>query len=134
METGMIEWVHDRCRRWGDQYRYVYLGQSGWPPRTVMAKMIEEGILGASSSRFVQHFPECLTGEELQLNCAIKYLGESDRELIVIRYVIREKPKLTCGRLYMSHAVYYGRIDRAHQRISGALNQLSGQNRRSHLA
>jgi len=80
------------------------------------------------------HFPECLTGEELETNCAVKYLPEAHRELLFIRYVIRERAKVTCRSFDLSPRGYYERLDQAHKKLSGALNQLSGQNTRSHLA
>jgi hypothetical protein len=90
--------------------------------------MIEEGALGAATGRFVQHHPECLGPEEIQLNNAIRRLGERDREILFIVYVVREKGKLTMSRYSLSRTAYYDWIDEVHKRISSSLNYISEQN------
>ena len=70
----MIDWIHQRCKEWGHQLRRINYGNDGWPPRTILDKMIKEGILGAASGRFCQHFPECLGEEELKINNAVEAL------------------------------------------------------------
>jgi hypothetical protein len=124
----MIDWIHARCREWGYQMRYLYIGQDGWPSRTTLARMIEEGALGASVGRFVQHHPECLGEEALQLNNAIKRLGERDREILFVIYIVREKGKITMARYSLSRTAYYDWVDEVHKRISMSLNYISEQN------
>lgn len=124
----MIDWIHQRCQSWGRQVRYIQIGKDGWPSRTTLARMIEEGALGASAGRFVQHHPECLGPEELQMNNAIKRLGERDRELLFIMYVVREKAKTTMSRYSLSRTAYYDWVDEIHKRISASLNYVSEQN------
>jgi hypothetical protein len=124
----MIDWIHQRCRSWGSQMRYIWIGKDGWPSRTTLARMIEEGALGAATGRFVQHHPECLGPEELQINNAIKRLDEKDREILFVVYVVREKGKLTMGRYSLSRTAYYDWIDEVHKRVSSSLNSISEQN------
>ena len=124
----MIDWIHQRCRSWGFQVRWLYIGKDGWPSKTTLARMIEEGALGAATGRFVQHHPECLGEEELQINNAIKRLDEKDREILFIIYVVREKSKVTMSRYSLSRTAFYDRVDGVHKRISSSLNSISEQN------
>lgn len=117
----MIDWVHARCKEWGYQVRRINLGNQGWPPRTILDKMIREGILGAASGRFAQHFPECLGEEEIKTNNAIKRLTEKDRELLFLVYVVREKGKSTIHRYDLSRTSYYDWIDQVHKLLSASL-------------
>lgn len=117
----MIDWIHVRCKEWGYQVRKINLGNQGWPPRTILDKMIREGILGAASGRFAQHYPECLGEEELKLNNSVKQLAELDRELLFLIYVVREKSKSTMQRYSLSRTSYYDWVDKVHKLLSTSL-------------
>lgn len=124
----MIDWIHGRCKDWGHQVRKINMGNQGWPPRTVLDKMIKEGILGAAFGRFMQNYPECLNEEALKTNNAIKRLDERDREILFIVYVTREKSKVTMARYSLLRTAYYDWIDEVHKRLSASLNSISEQN------
>lgn len=125
----MIDWIHARCREWGYQVRKINMGNQGWPPRTVLDKMIREGVLGAASGgKFSQYCPEVLTEEALQMNNAIKQLSEQDREHLFLVYVIREKAKVTMQRLGVTRTAYYDLVDNLHKRINTSLFLVSEQN------
>lgn len=124
----MITWIHERCRSWGSQMRYIHIGKDGWPSRTTLARMIEEGALGAATGRFVQHHPECLGPEELQLNNAIRRLSEKDREILFVIYVARVKGKVVMAAYSLSRTAYYDWVDEVHKRVSSSLNSQSEQN------
>lgn len=117
----MIDWIHSRCKEWGYQVRKINLGNQGWPPRTILDKMIKEGILGAASGRFCQHYPECLGEEELKINNAVKRLSENDREILFLMYVVREKPKGIMQRYEISRTQFYNLVDEIHKRINTSL-------------
>lgn len=121
----MIDWIHARCKTWGAQIRWVYLGKDGWPSRSVLGKMITEGSLGASCNRFVQHFPEVLNPEALETNNAIKQLEEKHREILFVHYVVIGKGKVKACRLEIERTVYYDRLDTAHKRLTGPLSDAS---------
>jgi hypothetical protein len=125
----MIDWIHQRCQEWGYEMRKIHLGNQGWPPRTVLDKMITEGVLGAASAgKFSQYCPECLTPDALQINNAIKLLNELDREHAFLMYVIREKAKVTMARLSVTRSSYYDMVDDLHKRINTSLYCVSEQN------
>lgn len=117
----MIDWIHSACKDWGYQIRKINYGNQGWPPRTILDKMIREGILGASFGQLSQHFPECLSEEALKINNAIKRLTEKDREILFIIYVVGEKSKLTMRRYSLERTAYYDLVDAVHKRINTAL-------------
>lgn len=124
----MIDWIDQRCRSWGNQMRHIYMGKDGYPSRTILHKMIVEGVLGAASERFTQHYPECLAPAEIQLNNAVKTLGERDRELLAVKYIFREKPK-NIMRLYrLERTAYYDWFDNVHEALTKSLNSLGEQN------
>lgn len=129
----MIDWIHEGCKHWGWQLRIVHCGQDGWPPRTMLAKMIEEGSLGASSSRFMRHFPECLDPEALRFNNAIKFLIEKDREILFIDYVVIGKGKVKADRMGIPRRTYYDRRDSAHVRLVSAFHRLDGTKKEQEL-
>jgi hypothetical protein len=99
----------------------MYSGKSGWPPRTIMDKMIKEGIVGSATSRFIQYHPECLGEEELVTNNAVKRLAERDRELLFIVYVVAERPKMIMRFYSIERTPYYDWIDNVHKRLSESL-------------
>lgn len=115
----MIDWIHARCNVWGAQIRWVHLGKDGWPSRSVLGKLIEEGALGASSSRFIQNYPEVLNPEALETNNAIRQLGESEREILFVHYVVIGKGKVKAWRMNLAKNTYYDRIDAAHRKLTG---------------
>ena len=102
--------------------RILYGGKDGWPSRTVLARMIEEGALGASSSRFMQFFPECLDSDALKYNTAIKQLSERDREILFVDYVVIGKSKVKASRMGIARQTYFQRRDSAHTRLAQVLH------------
>jgi hypothetical protein len=119
----MIDWIHEGCKHWGWQMRMLYVGKDGWPSRTMLARMIEEGALGASASRFMQHFPECIDAEALKFNNAIKRLGEKEREILFIDYVVIGKGKVKAVRMGIARSTYFDRRDDAHKALSAELGK-----------
>lgn len=118
----MIDWIHAKCKVWGAQVRWVNSGKDGWPSRTTIGRMIEEGALGASTGRFSQFLPEVLNPEALEINNAIKKLAETHREILFIHYVVLGKGKVKAGHLGIEKSVYYDRIDRAQTHLITALS------------
>ncbi len=117
----MIGWIHEGCKHWGWQMRLLYLGKDGWPSRGVLGKMIEDGALGASASRFMQFFPECLDADALKYNVAIKRLSERDREILFIDYAVIGKSKIKAARIGIAPRTYFDRRDQAQLHLMGVL-------------
>lgn len=117
----MIDFIDDRCKTWGAQMRWVYSGKDGWPSHTLLDRMIKEGILGASVGRFVQHFPEVLSPEAIEINNGVKQLREVHREILFLHYVVVGKGKGKAQRLEIHIQTYYDRLDCAQGELARAL-------------
>jgi hypothetical protein len=118
----MIDHIHHRCITWGRRIRQIYLGKDGWPSRSILGKLSEEGVLGASATRLVQSYSEVLTGEALETACAIKVLDEESREVLFVHYVVIGKGKTKAYRLGISRDTYYERLHRAHWCVDRVLS------------
>ncbi len=125
----MIDWIDDGCKHWGQQMRMMYLGKDGWPPRTVLAKMIEEGVLGAAANHFMQYLPECMDAEAIRWNIGIRMLDEGPRMRLFIHYVVIGKGKVKAARMGEARSVYYEHLEQAHKRLSGVFNRIAEQER-----
>lgn len=121
----VIDWVHDGLKHWGWQMRVMNMGKDGWPPRTMLAKMIEEGSLGASAGKFMQYFPECMDAEAVKFNNAIKTLDEKDREILFVEYVVIGKGKTKAARMGIHRNTYFDRRDAAQGRLSSAFQRIN---------
>lgn len=120
----MIDWVHAEAEPWGRQIRWTYLGKDGWPSRTMLGKLIDEGIVGASASKFTQFFPEHLSAEALAFNRVYKTLGEDDQLALFVHYVVIGKGKTKAHRMGIPVRTYYDRLDRAHKAFASAQHRL----------
>lgn len=109
----MIDYIESRCKEWGHAVRAIYVGKDGWPSRSVLGKLREEGVLGASCDKLAQHYREVLTGERLDTGNAIKRLGEEDRAILFVHYVVIGKGKVKAARLGVSRKTYYDYVNKA---------------------
>ena len=123
----MIDWVKHRAEVWGRQVRWVFLTKDGWPSRSALGKLIEEGVTGAGSTRFIQHYPEVMMGEPLQTHNIIKTLPVDDKEMFFLHYVVKGMAKVKAAKMGLSKSRYYERLDRAHTKFSIHLSA-TGQN------
>lgn len=125
----MIDWVKYRAQEWGAQMRWLYCGKDGWPPRTTLARLIDEGSNGAAVSRFNQHFPECLSPEALITNNAIKRLAQRHQEMFWIHDVIRGRAKKKAEIMSINVRTYYAWMDEAHNSyVRSSTNAINAQN------
>lgn len=117
----MIDYIHARCTDWGRGVRAIYLGRDGWPSRSVIGKLRDEGLLGASCDKLTQHYREVLTGEQLETGNAIKQLSEDDRAILFVHYVIVGKGKIKAHRLGIGRTTYYAYVEKAQGHLAVAL-------------
>lgn len=124
----MTAWVHAALEEWGRAQRWVACGIDGWPPKSTIGRLMEEGVTGAGIRRFVQHFPEVLTGYPLIVANAIKTLPEELRDAVFGRYVIQSKKhgrpaKVVAACLGIAERTYYDRVSTAKDLLSGRIPQ-----------
>lgn len=114
----MINWVDAACKEWGRAQYWLLFGKGGFPTRTMLGKLIEEGVVGASCNQFTMTYPEVLTGENLVTANAIKTLSEVPRNVTTVHYVIRMPAKQKYPKLGMTRWAYYDALSEAHIRIA----------------
>ena len=124
----MIDWVHDALKDWGRAKYWVLFGRGGYPTRTMLGKLMEEGVVGASCSSLTMEYPEVLVGENLKTENAVKTLPETPRNIITAHYVFRLPVKLKCAKLEIPKTTYYQLLSHAHINIANALDKM-GRNR-----
>lgn len=113
----MIDYIHERYLTWGtEKRRLIRGGDDGWPSRTMLYRLMREGVVGASSSRLVQHMPDCLSAEANEINAAVKAQSEPLQEVALVHYIVPGRAKAKAARLKIDRSVYYDRIDTLHQR------------------
>lgn len=117
----MINWVHEVCKSWGRAQYWLLYGKQGFPTRTMLGKLMEEGLVGAAFNRFTMEYPEVLVGENLAVANAIKTLPETPRTIITVHYVIRLPAKLKYAKLNIKKDAYYDALSNAHYLIANAL-------------
>ena len=117
----MIDYIDARCQDWGHSIRAIYIGKDGWPSRSVIGKLRDEGVLGASCDKLTQHYREVLTGERLETGNAIKQLSEHDRAILFVHYVVIGKGKVKAARLNVSRKTYYEYVNRAQGHLAVTL-------------
>lgn len=129
----MIDWINDEAKHWARQMRIAHLGHDGWPPRSMLDKLIKEGIIGASAGRFMQYFPEVLDERAIAFNNLVKQLSENHRTRFFIHYVVVGKGKIKAHRMGEPRPTYYDRLDAAHKALA-SLGPRTIQNRQFRMA
>lgn len=129
------DWVHERCKNWGRaQYRIMY-GKGGYPTRTMLGKIIDEGLVGSGAAgKFTQYCPEVLIGEDLETANAVKMLPDEERQLVTIHYVIRLPAKIKAQRIEIPIRTYYAKIRDARQMLVGVLTSFELRHTFTHVA
>lgn len=119
----MIAWVNEACKAWGRAQYWVLYGSNGWPSRTLLGKLIDEGLVGAVAGEWARPFPEVLTGANLVTANAVKRLGEESRTLITVHYVIRGHASYKCKVIHMAPRTYYQKLDVVHYQLEPLLQE-----------
>lgn len=118
----MIPWVNQLCKDWGRAQHWIWFGGVGLPPRTMLGKLIEEGVVGAAFSSFTMQYPEVLTGDNLLVANAVKTLPETPRTVITVHYVLHVPTKLKYSKLKMTRHSYYATLSAAHINLANAID------------
>lgn len=114
----MIPWIDEALKGWARAKRRLIFGQDGWPPRSVLGKLIDEGVTGAAALKYVQHHPEVLTGEALTMNGLLQRLPEELRTVIFAHYVVKLPAARKARVMGLSRDAYYKQLDKGHERLA----------------
>jgi hypothetical protein len=86
----VIDWVHELLLDWG---KYQRRQPTGWPTRSVVGRIIEEGPTGASDSRPGTNTPRGvgIPAKLVDICAAISYLPYEQRAALTVRYCTASK-------------------------------------------
>lgn len=124
----MIDFIHERLKKWGPEKRRILFGVNGWPSRTILGRLIAEGDVGASFSAYTQETPEVFSPDSLEVNNAFKQLPEKSQNLVFIHYVITAPAKQKCAIIGVDRNTYYYRLDSSHGELAHILYRSLKQN------
>jgi hypothetical protein len=129
----MIQWVNEACKSWGRAQYWLLYGNKGLPSRTILGKLIEEGLVGAACNQWTKDYPEVLQGQNLIVANAVKQLPEQPRTLITIHYVISGTARYKCRVISMPIRTYYGQIDHAHFELAQLIEDADSAHNRARV-
>lgn len=143
----MIQWVDEECKAWGAHKRWLKHAVMGYPARSVLGRLIEEGP-GAGHEAFHSSVPvKDPPPQYLSVNLALTRMAlthELEGSIIIIHahYVEYGRVKQKAPALGISLKQYWSMLHTAHAFIAGCADVPRGtsvctQNRagnRVHLA
>ncbi len=123
----MIDWVDTACREWAGPARALIFGKAfGWPPRTLLGRLVDEGPTGASSVGFYQPMPEGFTGTALDVARAVRRMAETrqfEKPWVVIHahYIFAGRARTKAQAIRITVPQYWRDLHTAHAFIAGRL-------------
>ncbi len=129
----MIAWVDNQCRAWSAHYRWVMTGEDGWPERSILGRLIEEGP-GAGHTGYGSHVPIKDPPEAYTLvTLALRHMADTHemvlaRDAIHWHYLARGKASAKAPALGVSVKQYWNLIHTAHAYIAGIDARYNGEN------
>ncbi len=118
----MISWVDCVLKNWGRAQYWLMFKGDGYPSRTILGKLVEEGAVGAACNQYTREFPEVLMGENLIVANAVKTLAEKPRAIVSVHYVLRLPARVKYTRIGISREMYYDTISAAHITLANAID------------
>lgn len=109
-----VKRVHGRLTEWARWARDRPV--TGWPERTLLARLVEDGITGASQSGPP---PVGASDEVAATDAAVRALGEIDRKVIENYYLRWEPTESLARRCRMREREFANVLRRARWRVLG---------------
>jgi hypothetical protein len=127
--------VHQHCLEWARFKRKALFGNEGWPSRSTLGRIIEEGH-GASHTQFRNNFPEVMTGIALQVSRALAKMAathEMERPWLVIHahYLYPGKARAKADAMRISTPTYWQQVSCAHSYLAGQIEDVEEPTRRA---
>lgn len=117
--------VNAALERWAHWVRNSLAG-SGWPEKTLLARVIEYGALGAAQARQGSLVIVGTTVEYDELcgwvECAVMRLAREEREAISRSYLGWEPPEVSAKELGVSRGTFDSRLSRARRSVKDYLD------------
>lgn len=117
----MIAWVNEALKDWGRAQFWLMFKGNGFPSRTMLGKLLEEGAVGAATNQYTREFPEVLTGDNLMVANAVKTLPEYPRALVSVHYVLRLPARDKWRQIGIDRQMYYDVLSGAQVKIANAM-------------
>jgi len=132
----MIQWVHAHCLEWGRLKRKALFGSEGWPARSTLGRLIDEGHGASHASVWRNHFPEVMTGVALQVSRALAKMAatqEMEKQWLVVHlhYLYPDKARAKADALKISVPVYWNTLGCAHSYLAGQIEDVEEPTRRA---
>jgi hypothetical protein len=122
----MINWVDEQCRDWGSHWRWLKFGSHGWPPRSVLGKLIDEGA-GAGQGTFrpvppIKDSPPAYTAvNHALLKMAATHEMGAEVTVIHIHYLFGGKARGKAADLGISVEKYWQLVQSGHAFIAACM-------------
>ena len=109
----MIKWVKDELREWGYQ---LSRQPKGWPPLTLLGRIIELGPVGAMAGGKRDFVPKGISiGKSLKTHRIVLSMPDDLREVVYVKYAERGITDRERARmLNLSRRSFYSRLECAH--------------------
>lgn len=116
-----IDWVEDICREWGRHIREKYLGDDGFPSKSILVAFREGGQTGHSA--WNQFFPEFPPSEIRGMSEAFRSLNDHGQRVVFAHYVVKGmSPRRKAQCLGWPVRTYWWRLSRTNARLAGKLS------------
>ena len=112
-----VAYADQRLDAWAS---WVRGNQASWPPRTLLARIIEEGAAGAAHGSSVESMPEVVA----QTDRAVARIDQELRRVIKVYYLVHAPSEIKAARCHVSRATFWRRVERGQLAI---YNQLQGE-------
>lgn len=126
----MIDWVDTACREWSGPARALFYGKAlGWPSRSLLGRLVDEGPTGASTVGFYQPMPESFTGTALDVSRALRRMAETqkfERPWIVVHahYIFAGRAPAKAQAIKITVPQYWRELHTAHAFIAARLEEV----------
>lgn len=119
----MIGWIHQRGKDWG---RWQRRQVSGWPSTSLMARIRDEGSVGAAIKQHFARLPiQPMPGEIAEFHRAYLAMHETHRRVVEVMYLTRAGRGEKADALGLSISQMYRVLDQAHGFFAGRLGEKS---------
>jgi hypothetical protein len=121
----MIPWVDEQCTAWGNHRRWMLHGVDGWPERSILGRLMEEGP-GAGHESVLSHCPIKDPPESYTLvSVALQKMAETHElekpiQVLQAHYVLNGRAKEKAPWVGVSLKQYWNLLHTAHAFIAGA--------------
>lgn len=115
------EWLEPMIDAWVGQSRHLLYGKGGWPLRTVLARVIDDGA-GASHSAPNQRTFEVYHRDGLTIRRAMEGMPLLQRQVFVAHYLAHGNASEKAKILGLSKSRYWAILDTAYYYLAGRID------------